>query len=380
MSVSTKQDGFTIVELMVATALTAILLAAVYNMFITSTSVFQTQEDLATAQYQLQTALERIQADLRRAGFGSTPNSNRDPLFCADAATTYHGVIVHDGAGQDQIRFPTSNTYISPDELILLGNFTMSRTVPGLASSSANEITLLVTSKPLENPYDPDNFQMTMAEFQAIFPLNRLVAIRNSYGKTMIRQVTSAAYPILGFSSLSGGMGSNCGVEGTASAVQVSPVDIVRYRIALKHPEDQIDASTHLVREYIGFDGKPLNVSALVVADDVVDFQIWFMFRSVDSSSIIDDDTPADFESNLAIPVDGTAAARPDLIRSAILRLAVRTELEHSDIVHRPRNGDADRLTTFDVNGRPTDGAAPVVSLTGEVEIPNFSLRDLGPW
>lgn len=380
----TREVGFTIVELMVAMTLTAIILAAVYNMFITSSSVFHTQEDLATAHYQLQSAMGRVLADIRRAGFGATPNSDIDPFFCTEADSRLQGISIREGAGAEQILFPAQNVFISPDDLVITGNFNTRRVIPGLGSSPNKTIALQVIDQvgpdPALSPYDPTSYPLTKAEFESIFTSGRLVAIRNSYGKSMVLPLAGANYPELHLDRFSVGMGANCAIEGLSMPVQVSPVDLVRYRIVRKNPEVDNDARTQLVREFLKPDGTPLEVPRLVVAENAVDFQVWFMFRNADPGSnvIAADEQPADSMSNTQILVDGSVGARPDLIRSVVVRLAVRTEMEHGDIPHRVRISEEERLTTFDVDGNPANGSAPVVVLTGEVEVPNFSMRELG--
>ncbi|MDY0062874.1 MAG: hypothetical protein RBU45_23900, partial [Myxococcota bacterium] len=170
-----------------------------------------------------------------------------------------------------------------------------------------------------------------------------------------------------------------CTIEGTSSMVEVNPVDKVRYRIVRAYPQVENSSATRLLRELVDKDDNVITGSEMVVTENAVDLQVWFMFRDGQAGNnvIVADQDPTDASSNLAIKVDGTIQARPDFIRSAMVRLAVRTELDHSEILHRPRNGDGDRLLTFDVDGQPDNGAAPVLLLTAETEVPNFSLRDL---
>jgi len=370
------QGGFSLVELMVSLTLTGILLAAVYNMFISSTTVFQTQEEVAGAQYQLVTGMDRLISDLRRAGYGATPNSDIDPYACTVGGLRVQGLAVQEGAGKDEIKF---NSFILPDELTITGNFSTAKPFPALANAINKRVTLQVSAQSGANPYDAGATLLSEADFRTLFTPGRLVALRNSYGYTLIAPVATANYPTLTFDSLSVNGRPRCTIEGTSSMVEVNPVDKVRYRIVRAYPQVENSSATRLLRELVDKDDNVITGSEMVVTENAVDLQVWFMFRDGQAGNnvIVADQDPTDASSNLAIKVDGTIQARPDFIRSAMVRLAVRTELDHSEILHRPRNGDGDRLLTFDVDGQPDNGAAPVLLLTAETEVPNFSLRDL---
>lgn len=375
--------GFTIVELMVALSISAILLGAVYSMFISSTSVFHTQEQLGTAQYKARTALEQILSDVRRAGFGATPNATADPMSCTNGGFTLHGIVVEEFSGEGIIPcYDSTNPNIDPDQITLTGNFSTARPYPGLASAITGQVRLQVSEAAGANAYLAGNIVFTAADFDRVFTLlpQRLVAVRDVYGRTYVTHVGGGAYPELTLDNL-GGSGPACGVQGASSLVQVSPVDIVRYRIVRRElGDDQGGSETLLVREALDTSGNPVENGRMVVSDDVVDLQVWFVFRDPTGNTLPPDPDETDTRSNLDISVNGEANARPELIRSAIVRVSVRTELEHRGVAHRPRLDGPEHLVSFDVdcrsgNGEP--GAAAVVSFTGQVEVPNFSLQNV---
>ncbi len=375
--------GFTIVELMVALAISSILLGAVYSLFVSSTAVFHTQEQLGVAQYKARTALEQVLSDVRRAGFGATANAAADPMSCTNGGFTLHGMVVEEFSGEGIIPcYDSTNPNIDPDQITLTGNFSTARPYPGLANSISGQVGLQVSESEGNNAYVAGSLVFPRADFERVFLQlqRRLVAVRDANGRSYITHVSSGNYPELTLASL-GGTGPACGIQGASSLVQVSPVDVVRYRIVRRALEDDgRGGDTLLVREALDTSGNPVENGRLIVAEDVVDLQVWFVFRDPTSNTLPPDPDETDTDSNLAISVNGEANARPELIRSAIVRVSVRTEMEHAGVAHRPRLDGDERLTSFDTDcrtGNGETGTAAVVSLTGQVEVPNFSLQNL---
>ncbi len=67
-----KGDGFTIAELLIAMALSVIVMGAIYNVFISSNRSFHTQDRVADAQQRVRTGLVFMARDIRMAGFDPT--------------------------------------------------------------------------------------------------------------------------------------------------------------------------------------------------------------------------------------------------------------------------------------------------------------------
>ncbi len=67
-----RKDGFTLVELMVALALTAMVLAAVYRTFAVQQKVYTAQEQVVEAQQELRSGMELMVRELRMAGYNPT--------------------------------------------------------------------------------------------------------------------------------------------------------------------------------------------------------------------------------------------------------------------------------------------------------------------
>lgn len=65
-----KQDGFSLIEIMVSVALSTIVLMAGYTVLISSDRSYNVQEDVSEAQQNVRMGMERLGKDIRMAGFG----------------------------------------------------------------------------------------------------------------------------------------------------------------------------------------------------------------------------------------------------------------------------------------------------------------------
>ena len=71
-TVSNFSKGFTLIELMVALAITSILLAGIYTIYITQLKSHQTQQLIVEMQQNLRAAMLIIERDIRMAGYNPT--------------------------------------------------------------------------------------------------------------------------------------------------------------------------------------------------------------------------------------------------------------------------------------------------------------------
>ncbi|MDJ0738170.1 MAG: PilW family protein [Gammaproteobacteria bacterium] len=76
-----KQTGLTLVELMVATTLSLVLLAGVLLVFSANKATYQMQNGLGTLQENGRYAVRQIAADLQQAGFGGCKSPHIEPHF-----------------------------------------------------------------------------------------------------------------------------------------------------------------------------------------------------------------------------------------------------------------------------------------------------------
>lgn len=71
-----QSNGFTIIELMIAIAISAILMTAVFSIFSTQQNSYLAQENVATMQQDLRTGMIMIDHDFKMAGYDPTISNN----------------------------------------------------------------------------------------------------------------------------------------------------------------------------------------------------------------------------------------------------------------------------------------------------------------
>lgn len=166
--------GFTVAELMIAVTAGLAVSAAAYMLSKTSLDVFQSEARMNAAQFSSMMGMNRLTADIKRAGFQTTPEVARDPAVCGrpgagDVLTTLlNGVRINDGvaassyssAGLVGAGFAAAaplrdlpaafgTNLRAPDHLILSGNFSSSSNFR-VAAVNASEIRLDVAQLPVQ--------------------------------------------------------------------------------------------------------------------------------------------------------------------------------------------------------------------------------------
>ena len=98
-----KKDGLTLIELLVALAVSAILTAGVYQTFISQQKTYTVQDQVVDTQQNVRVALDRMIREIRMAGY------RKDLLASAGHISSYTEVITpvnnanHVGKSDDQI-------------------------------------------------------------------------------------------------------------------------------------------------------------------------------------------------------------------------------------------------------------------------------------
>ncbi len=131
--------GFTLVELLVSLVAGLIVAMAVIALSGTATQTFHEEARASTAEMTLRTSVERLRADLQRAGFMGTGNVQKDTSTPLDAAGTrpnntipglYNlaGIRLVQGgsAAATPMSAATNGNNFNPDQIYLSGNFTTS--------------------------------------------------------------------------------------------------------------------------------------------------------------------------------------------------------------------------------------------------------------
>ena len=138
-----KEKGFTLVELLVAMAISGIVVAAVYTAFVTQQKSYTIQDQVAEAQQNARVGLDLIAREVRMAGYGQ-------PTWALPADTDGDGdneqvtdpVTVTDGGG-------------NPDRITVIGCFD---TAPGTLSVAASMGNTALT---LQNSDEASKFNTT---------------------------------------------------------------------------------------------------------------------------------------------------------------------------------------------------------------------------
>lgn len=384
-----RSHGFTLMELMVAIGLSAVIAVGLYSLSMVASQTFNQQQRISEVQLRLRTAMEMLRGDIARAGYMSTPSSATDPNVCPRPTPAVQSVQL-----QRDTPNPTysqsDNTFIDPVRLRLSGNYvsTDEYRIMGI-----NGTTVSLQNQTLAYTRVPDD-----ATFQRIF-VNRWARITGSNGLMQVVKITggsfqapgAATYPTLTLESaptIIGAGGAGCGIPGLGVGATIAPITTIQYRISTATNNFDESAAfatgrTDLIREELGPDagGNVATISGTqrVIADYAVDFDI---------AAVVDSAAPGapqptltrypfgDARNFSVLGSLGSAGSQPERVRALSVRLSVRDRTQDPDFAWVPRAAATDPLTRFRVF--PTQsGAARVRSLTTEIELPNIALRNL---
>ena len=376
--------GFTLTELMVGILLSALVVAALYNMFVTASYVFHTQGEVSATQLRLRSAMEQVKDDLRRAGLMSTPNSERDNAVCPKPEANIYALGWGDGAGELEADiFQAHGNDIQPDTLLLSGNFTSSSTYPADIAAGRRG-PLRVNLPPWGGPEGWEPAIYGSDGFEQSFITGQLVRLTNAYGGSQFvrmatvdgeaRRLTLEEAPRFASSG-------SCGLMGSGDSFEINPIQHVLYRIEPRRPGEPDDLETDLIRQY--WDPVAEEIvpdSDIVVGQNIVDFQVWFTLRDPlnSAAALLDDNDLSDAAgpNMFGVEIDGQAGSRPELVRVGGVRMCARSDRE--DPRWRFREPAADNGPLIAVNlDEDRSEAARVTCLTGEVEVVNLTLRNM---
>ncbi len=150
--------GFTLVELMVALSGGLFLSAMVFALSRDTTRFYQREARIASATLAGLVGFERLKADIRRAGYLSTPNVQNDPLVLAPPTSTDPAGI--QGLAGLRITPDTPNLtsnaafaanasagqIIKPDQIVLSGSYAVTDEYP--VAQSDGQTIFLQTNTP----------------------------------------------------------------------------------------------------------------------------------------------------------------------------------------------------------------------------------------
>ncbi|QQR91118.1 MAG: prepilin-type N-terminal cleavage/methylation domain-containing protein [Myxococcales bacterium] len=369
------RSGFSLLELMVALALSATVVSSVYMLGGASAKHFQEQQRIAQTQLSLRIAVEQIRRDIARAGFLGTPNSANENT-CGTTAISVQAVAFTNNADSAQI--PNASAHgVQADRLILTGNYATSDNYFSSGFDSAGNLVYLQRdwqgfrrSFHLTTTGTP--FSSTL--YDDAFRVGRVLHIETLQGVHFFGNITakSATNASVTFSPALT-VGSLC-LGGIGVGATVAPLSRVEYYVGnIGGNLDPLSStaatamgsqSVQLIRRELNSSGTAVANSERVVMEYVVDFNVDF---------ILDTSGPG-VAPSLARVSDAAAAtaiaANPEQVRSAIVRLSARTPFQDARFPWVARASGAP-LTRYRANASAA-GAARVRTIETEIFMPNM--------
>lgn len=385
---------------MVALVITGIVLGALFSVSKTSTDTFNQQQRAAEMQLRLRFAMEQLRADVQRAGYMTTPNSQTDPRVCPRPMTVMAGIEVANDT--PPLPLTSDNTFITAKVLRLMGNFT-SADEYAVAGVAPNGTTIYLQNR------TPQWARVTSSsEMSRIFPTGTSLRVTNANGVSQFVTISGTSYQASTSSTLpsievssspallvvgatTGGSTIGCGISGLGVGASVSAVTMVEYRIAnLAGTQAELypanpalsAAKTDLVRtEYLYPSRTVISGTQRIVGEYTVDldfgvsFDVGFPTTAPDSLVRINSYRIGDTRVTSLLGPIGTSGL-PQQARTLSVRLSMRDREQDPAFGWIARTAATDPLTRFRVlNDRV--GAARVRTLTTDIVLPNLSARNL---
>jgi type II secretory pathway pseudopilin PulG len=383
--------GYTLMELVVAAMISLLVISGLYVVYATQARVFRGQEMVSQAQIASRFALQTVRADLQRVGYMTTTDSFDSRVvqkLCETPPVRILGVTLVQEATPDGAVWARHAAIKRPDSVTLVGNFTNEEVYWVERISSTGVVTLqnnfaIDSTDPF--PQDPNVFDQVFVANQT------LVRIRHQ-DKVFYSRVNSADH---GGRTVNLADGPSC-LNSIWDGAELNVVNMVRYSVVpatLNAAEAAISGSVKgianrfdLVREFLSWEDGTTVTTRQVVAENVVDFQVWFMFEdlinnqagpSVDYSGAHALAYPLN-DANQGLTgigicssgvIGSNSSCSPMNIRGAIVRVSTRTP--HEDPSFRLPAAPWNPLAYYDVDEN-SDGAARVRSLTSYVDMPNI--------
>lgn len=388
-----RRAGFTLVELMVALTIAAVVIATIYTLVGSSARNFHEQQRVGQTQLSTRLALDRLRRDIERAGLHGTPNSRLERQFGA-AVAPFAAVQLADTnsasrAALDTMQGGPANTTVQADVLTLTGNYTTSdaflvRMLNGAGNAAELQVTWQGFRRAFANYNDATGATFDAAVFREVFAVGRLLHLTMVNGNHYFVTVTGATLTGAGPTTIAqvafnpplpvGGLG----VGGLGEGATIAPLTQVQYRIAAI-PDDAVGptrgdpAVTGINTGLVRTETNVLTTAQINPPRTILEWAVHF-----------DVDAIVDTAIRPAIPApafvaDAAAATaitnRPESVRALIVEIGARTPDQDPSLPWVAPTATAD-LAMFRVfTNRP--GAARVRTGRLEISLPNLVYRGL---
>jgi type II secretory pathway pseudopilin PulG len=363
--------GLTLLELLVAAAVSVILMIAIYYVYTASTRGYRVHAQVMGAMQQARFAMAQLQRDVAAAGFLATPQSANDNNVCPKPAGRLRGIVVRAGGAAN------ANPRVLPQNVTMLGAF-WSQHIFFTQSVIGNVVTL-------QGPADDPGFPGSAADFDRIFQIRRFLRIVNADQFEMYIPISSADYANRAVTLGSPAPGATppdfCGVQGFGVGLEVTVVGFVRYLLAA---DDSEIGKVDLVRQEI--DGSDPALERVVanstvrVAEWAADLQFYDFSMDVDRTGR--NPTLQQFPTLTDVETSGTQGlglldtARPQDLRAVTIKLTTRTRDEDETFPFRIRAAATDPLDSYEVDPSMV-GSARTSTLAARVSFPAFTVRNV---
>jgi len=363
--------GLTILELLIAGAVSMILIVSVYAVYSASSRGYQVHRQVLGAQQQARFGMDQLTREIALAGFLGTPDSQADPNVCPKPAGRLRGVVVREGG-------PTNgNPRLFPQSITLFGAF-WSQVIYFTESAVGNQVVLqgAATGAP---------FPANQEEFDRIFTPGRFLRLVNADQFETYLAIQSSDFQnrlITLQSPLPTATPPDfCGVQGLGVGLEANVVGYVRYSLQQDPAEP---GKVDLVREEI--DGSDPTLSRVVaqsavrVAEYVADLSFLDFTLDVDRTrrqpTLQVLATLQDLEATGTQLLDLSDAARPQDLRALTVMLTTRTQQEDEAFPFRARANRSDPLDSYEVDPSMR-GSARTVTMAQRVTLPSFAVRNV---
>lgn len=366
-----RRRGFTLIELMVAVLVGSIVIAGVYMMYSTSTRGYRIQNHALDALGQLRMGLRQVKADLRAAGYNAPAQSNVEGWVLVPSGETLSAVAVEvDPAGP--VALPADNQNVSPQRLRILGDFWSQRSYT-VEQVAGNLVTLRWGAD------DGDEI-----EFGRIFRPQRLLRVE-SYGTARTEEVieiTAAAFNA-GVSPSISLLNPITTITGFGTGAEASVLGYVRYRLLRDDRRSDLEIKYDLIREELDPTGEPVEGTALVVAEHVVDLQVYdFCMNTQTVEAGTMRQVPVVLQCFPTLAALGAAGRdlstaptnESHLLRSLTVKIASRATHEEAELLFAPRPTADEPIRAFELDP-DMPGAARVYEMAGTVALLSVQAR-----
>jgi prepilin-type N-terminal cleavage/methylation domain-containing protein len=340
-------QGFTLIELMIAVLVGAVVIMALYAMYSISVRSYRVQDQALEAMSQLRAGTTQLRADLRSAAFNAPSQSEKEPwVFVLGGASLY--AVVVDVDPDVPVANIGENDNIVPQRITLTGDFD---------SHQLFQATM-IAGQAVTLQWGPENGGKV--DFDRIFVNSNQLRIE-TYGAARQEQYI----PIVS-ANFNGGVNPTITVQdsvqnvnGFGSGSEVSVVSTIRYRLELDTRRNADSVKYDLIREKISPMGQAVKGSWLVVAEYVVDLQFFDLCFN-ESTPVVGtmEQLPIalvcypTLEELSSSPhsLDNNSNNTAHQLRSVSVKLSTRTAFEDQDVSFASRDTINEPLRTYELD------------------------------